>query len=143
MSKKFEVEIKLKTPILASEIGEDNVFRFKLNDKGDIVFKPEWFVVARNLTRRFLNFKEPELKSLEILPYIEAEVNHDDSNNEVVKLHNSEKTHEAIRGIVTLHLESDKDIEDELFKEFMTALGKYIGISPWGSRLGYGLFEIV
>ena len=136
----YKVDLKITTPILSSNRAEDGKFYFeKLN--GHTVIKKACFNAAKVMLFKTLGFAYPEreLQGIKIIPEIESS-----TAPEVIDTYFRRITsrHEALTGCITIKFLTPDSVGEELFTEFLSDIGAYIGLSPWGSRLGYGKFIV-
>ena len=139
--RKIKIKINFDTPCLSSKSDQEDISRFdKVEDK-ILVFPYPWFYSAITDAINLLDLKDIKPSSFNVDVHVVCE-----SITILNRSYGRDKyrKHEAlpIGTGLTFNLLVANHISDELTREIIETIGKYIGLSPFGHTLGYGRFTV-
>jgi hypothetical protein len=139
--KNGKLEIEFITHCLSSG-NRDNVSdRFMKDSENNIVWNQSWWYSA--LTNAILQSGSRDVKPghFNFNPTVSARTQLYRRKYSGDKF----RTHEAIMpGVkVTFEFVAPDHLTESMIREVMDYLGKYVGLSPYGYKLGYGKFKVV
>lgn len=134
--------VEFLQPSLASGTRDDDISKFPRSKDGKIIFQDAWWhsaiSAALHGTLEAENISPSDIR-------IDPEISVDTELYKRRYNGTMERKHECIPAGATITLRaavaSNVSLKD--FHTIMDRLGRFIGISPFGYRLGYGKFKIV
>jgi len=140
--KEFKFEVEFLQPALANGGREDDECRFPRTSDGKLVFQDAWWHSA--ITAALMNMADMEHvhpSDIHIDLEIEAET------RMFARRFNGDQTrvHESIPAGARVKLSAltSQHVAEADLRAVMDRLGRFVGISPFGHRLGYGKFKLV
>ena len=128
--------------VLANSFGSDgDLARFQRDSKNNLIFSASWWFSA--FTRAIEISRIRGIKAGDI--HMDLSVSTPTALYKRRYGNDKYRTHEAIFPGAKVRFEaivSDRITQSNL-SEILTKMGKFVGLSPFGYRLGYGTFEVL
>lgn len=140
--KEVKFTVEFMQPALANGCLEEDECKFPRTSDGKIVFQESWWYSAISATVLNLpDFEHIRPSDIHMDPEVDVE-----TKMYTRKFNGTqERVHECIPAgsKVTFSAMIGPHIPEEDFKAVMDRLGRFVGISPFGHRLGFGKFKLV
>ena len=139
--KNIEFTVEFTTHVLALGFGpKGDRDHFQRDSHGRIIFQPNWFHSA--FTRAMEIAKVRGIKASDIQMDLLIDAPTQVWNRKYGQ--DAYRDHEAILpgSVVTFHGIVADSITESVMRLILTKLGSYVGLSPYGYKLGYGHFSL-
>ena len=144
--RKISVDIQFTSPCLANAPMGDTITadKFDRDRNNRVLIRPNCLESAVHKTLRFSEFGDINAHDVIIAPEIDTPTRMW-SRQYMSKGTRQARTHEIIPQdqTCTLEVAASDNVSDTQLREFLTALGKFVGISPFGHNMGFGRFSVI
>lgn len=143
--RRMRATIQFTSACLANDPGsEDNVDRFDRDNHDRVIIRPNCLEASIHKSLAFVPFKHISSTDVIIAPELEAGTAIWDRTYSS-KGQRCSRTHETIPqgSKCVLELAASEAVEPGQLEELLTAMGRFVGISPFGHNMGFGRFSLI